>query len=511
MKNIFSFNVLNPANTKYPGGIVLGELDGKIIRVIPGKAPKGMPSLAGHAAIFGGTGSGKTYSFVINNIISSVADEQSIVIIDPKGELAEITSAWLKSKGYEVKIFNLSNPAFSNRWNPILESVDDAEISEMSACFINNAAKDDSGYFVSKEIQLLEALVGLLKGEFPQEQKHMRAVMSLTSWDKEDLDVRFKTAYQTGKISATIYERWRGSASANYDHAVSGLSAKLKILTTEPLAALLSEQEINLGDVGQKKTALFCVLPVRGENKVLKPILSTFYLFLFKRLYELADRNNRKLPVPVRMLLDEFANIGQVPGFSEIISTARSLGIHIQFILQGRSQLDDVYGRDEAKNILANCPTILLLGVAPGDMETAEMFSSILGKVAVEGKFESEDLTVPLVHHFKLAEKTKKTAKISLMEPDEIIRLHPLECIALVQWCYPLRMKKVGWDKLPQAKEIKQLGEIPMVKLAPSRSFDVSLPSIKDESTSEVPSKKIVPRKGGGEIIEEEWHEKLSE
>ncbi|MTI80022.1 MAG: type IV secretory system conjugative DNA transfer family protein [Firmicutes bacterium] len=465
------------------GGIVLGKLSNQkffnpIIRVIPGKAPKGKPSLAGHVAIFGGTGSGKTFSYVFGNIIAAVADGQSFICTDPKGELAATTAKWLKEKGYEVKIFNLSNPATSNRWNAITECKNDAEIAEMAACLIKNAGKDDNAYFLAKEIQLLEALTGLLKGDFPVEQQHLRAAMSLTAWTKEELDARFKAAYQTEKISATIYERWRGVSSANYDHAVSGLSAKLKILTTEPLAALLSEHEINLSEMGSKKMALFCVIPVSGENKVLQPILSTFYMFLFKRLYSLADQYNGKLLVPVRFLLDEFANIGRIPGFSEIISTARSLGMHIQFILQGRSQLDDVYGVNEAKNILANCPTILLLGVTPSDQETAVMFSKILGKTAVEGKFEKEDLTIPVVHHFKLAEKTQSAIKRSLMEPDEIARMDPLDCIALIQWCYPLYLKKLGWVKLPQAKEIKQAGQLLISELVQTRSFKVKLPEI---------------------------------
>ncbi|WP_066638369.1 VirD4-like conjugal transfer protein, CD1115 family [Desulfolucanica intricata] len=463
---------------KHPGGIVLGKLKGQIVRVMPGKSPKGMPGLAGHAAIFGGTGSGKSFSFVLNNIIAAVADGQSFICTDPKGELAATTAQWLRNKGYHVKIFNLINPATSHRWNAITECRDDAEIAEMAACLVNNAGKDAHTYFLAKEIQLLEALVGLLRGDFPTEQQHLRAVMSLTAWTKEELEARFKAAFQTHKISSTIYERWRGVASANLEHAVSGLSAKLKILTTEPLAALLSEQEINLSEIGSQKTALFCVLPVSGENKVLRPILATFYMFLFKRLYVLAEQHDGRLPVSVRLILDEFANIGQIPGFSEIISTARSLGIQIQFILQGRSQLDDVYGAAEAQNILSNCPTMLLLGLAPGDQETAVMFSRILGKAAVEGKFEKEDLTIPLVHYFKPAEKTQNVIKRLLMEPDEIARMHPLDCIAIVQWCYPLYLKKVGWVKLPQAKDIKQTGNLPVCRLAPPRNFNVSLPEV---------------------------------
>lgn len=493
---------------KGSGGIVLGKLDRKIVRVMPGKSPKGKPGLAGHVAVFGGTGSGKSFSFVLPNIIAAVADGQSFICTDPKGELAAAASNWLRDRGYEVKVFNLSNPASSHRWNTISECENDAEIAEMAACLIHNAGKDDSAYFLAKEIQLLEALTGLLKGDFPPEQQHLRAAMSLTAWTKEELDVRFKAAYQAGKISATIYERWRGVASANFDHAVSGLSAKLKILTTEPLAALLSEHEIKLGEVGRKKTALFCVIPVSGEGKVLRPILSTFYMFLFKRLYRLADENNGKLPVPVRFLLDEFANIGQIPGFSEIISTARSLGIHIQFILQGRSQLDDVYGPNEAKNILANCPTVLLLGVAPTDGETAEMFSRVLGKAAVEGRFEKEDMTVPVVHHFKLREKTMSTVRRSLMEADEIARMDPLDCIALIQWCPPLYLKKVGWVKLPQAGDIEKAGELEVSRLVPPRGFDVDLPEIIDSAaaiSSSHTAGSFKTKKGLIELKNNEW------
>ena len=462
---------------EFPGGIFLGSLEGKMVRVIPGKAPTGMPPLAGHAAVFGGTGSGKSYSFVMNNIICAVADGQSFVVTDPKAELAETTANWLISRGYEVKVFNLNNPAHSHLWNPLRECGSDSEITEMAACFINNATnKDDNGYFVSKEIQLFEALSGLLLGDFPAEQQHLRSVISLASWNSEELDSRFRAAFESDRISAAIYEKWRGCSAVNLDNAISGLTAKLKILSVEAVAGLLSKKETDLSEVGKKKTALFCVLPVRGEGRVLRPILATFYLFLFKRLYDLADNNNHKLPVPVRFLLDEFANIGQIPGFSEIVSTARSLGIHIQFILQGRSQLDEVYGREEAKTILANCPTLFLLGTAPGDLETAEMFSKILGKAAVQGKFESEDVTLPIINNFQPTQKTKRVIERYLMTSDEIARMDPLDCIGVIQWCYPLYLQKTGWRLLTQAAEIDRQGLVSLKDFIPARRLDVSLP-----------------------------------
>ncbi|SFR12527.1 VirD4-like conjugal transfer protein, CD1115 family [Desulfoscipio geothermicus] len=465
----------------YPGGIVLGRLRGRVVRVIPGKAPKGKPGLAGHVAVFGGTGSGKTYSYVINNIISAVMDGQSVVVTDPKGELAATLAPWLESLGYEVRIFNLISPRHSHRWNPVAECRNDSETAEMAACFVNNAARDGSGYFVAKEVQLLETLAGLLQADFPDEQRHLRAAMSLTAWSVDALDERFRRAYEEGRLTPTIYERWRGAASANFDNAVSGLSAKLRILTTEPLAALMSEPELTLANIGRKKTALFCVLPVNGDGRVLKPILSTFYMFLFKRLYELAAGNEGKLPVPVRFVLDEFANIGAIPGFSEIISTARSLGIHIQFILQGKSQLTDVYGAQEAKNILSNCPTLFLLGTAPGDIETARFFSQLLGHAAVETISERRDMTIPVKHYFELPKKSMSISRRALMEPGEITGMDPLDCIALVQWCRPMFLRKVGWVDLPQARLIKEAGIVPIPEQIPARSLAVSVPVIPNE------------------------------
>ena len=447
---------------EYPGGIVLGKLDGKIIRAIPGKAPPGSPPLAGHAAIFGGTGSGKSYSFVMGNIIAAAAEGQSFVVTDPKAELSETTIKWLEGQGYNVQVFNLANPDWSDKWNPLEECQGDDEIAGLASCLILNAAKDEHGYFVSKETQLLEALLGLVKYTRSKSEQTLRYVVALAALPVEKLNREFEETYRAGRISNAIIERWLGATASNYDNAVAGLTAKLKIITAEKVSALLSESAIDLAGVGKRKTAIFCVLPIGGESKILKPVLATFYMFLFKRLYECAADNNGKLEVPVRFLLDEFANIGNVPGFAEIISTARSLGIQIQAILQSRSQLDEIYGREDAKTILANCPVLALLGVAPGDQETAKMFSDLMGKAAVHGKFEVQDRTVPVFGGLQLTKRTDQIRGRELMTPDEIIRMNPQECLAVIQWSYPMYLQKVGWPELPQAAAIKEAGKTPL-------------------------------------------------
>lgn len=467
---------------RFPGGNLIGELEGKIIRVNFGKVPDDTPKTAPHMIVFGGTGSGKSFNIVIGNIIAAVAEGQSIVVIDPKGELFAATGNWLKQQGYKnVWALNFMTPEHSNGWNPVIECQDDAEISEMIDTLSKNAASGSDSYFMLKAMELMEAMIGLLKGGFPAGQQHMRSIMTLAAWPEEKLDARFREAYKAGKISPTIYERWRGVVKKNYEYAVSNLTAILKNLTTEPLAALMSRQEINLQEIGRKKTALFLIIPTGGEGVYLKPILSIFYKFLFKRLDKLAFTSpGQRLPVRVRNIWDEMANVGMIPGLPEIISTARSKGIHIQMILQTLKQLESIYGVNDASTILGNCPTVMLIGVAPADEELAKMFSAKLGAASVEMERVSEDITVPVKHMFELKKKIRTVAERPLMTKDEILRLNPKDCIALLQWSYPLYLRKVGWTKLPQAEQIKKCGMLPVEDAIPARGFEISLPEIEE-------------------------------
>jgi type IV secretory pathway TraG/TraD family ATPase VirD4 len=484
LKDLESFCEFGPplapeTNARFPGGNVIGQLDGKIVRVNFEKMPNDTPKTAPHAVAYGGTGSGKTFGFVSENIISAVSDGQSIVLIDPKGELYERFAPWLRIMGYQVSLLNFMTPEHSNRWNPVIECQNDAEISEMVHTLSVNVVGPKPVYFQLKAMELMEALIGLLKADFPVEQQHMRSLMTLAAWPVEELDLRFKKAYFAKKISPFIFERWSGVSKKNYEYAVSNLTAMLKNLTTEPLAALLSEQEINLSDIGRKKTALFLCIPTGGEGEYLKPILSIFYKFLFKRLDKLAYMSPGKtLPVKVRNIWDEMANVGMIPGLPEIISTARSKGIHILMILQTPTQLDYVYGYAEAKTILGNCPTVMLIGIAPADRELAQMFSEKLGDAAVEMDRVSEDLTVPVKNKFAFIRKVRTVSQRPLMTIDEVLRINPKDCIALLQWSYPVYLKKVGWTKLPQAEEIIKCGALPAEKAIPARGFEISLPEL---------------------------------
>ncbi len=463
------------AGNKFGGGIVLGRLKKRIVRAQP--ALKGKPPLPGHVLAVAGTGAGKTYSFVIPNAVAAACAEESIVMTDPKGELTCLLVPWLRQQGYDVYIFNLAWPEWGDSWNPVLECRDDEEVTAFATAIVQNAAKDSAGYFVMKEIQLLKALVYLLKADFPPEQAHLRSALSLLAWPIETLDERFQEAYKAGKLPRAGLEEWRGAVSSNIDNAISGLTAKLGVVRAEPVAKLLAGvpgDMIDMTAIGQKKAALFCVLPVNAAH--LKPVLATFYYFFFRRLYQLAAENGGRLPSSTRFLLDEFANVGIIPGFVEIISTARSLGLQVQFILQGLKQLHENYGAADAENILANCPVRLFLG--GDDLTTTTYFSRQLGEAAVYSVSETHDVTVPGKKYLELPKKRETIVRRALMEPEELAGMDPMAAVCLMRWCYPMYLTKLGWEELPQAKEIKLLAVSRLADVAPRKERTLQLPEM---------------------------------
>lgn len=514
-----------PRDGHQGGGTIVGKLQGRLVRLQPEKCE---PPLPQHMVVIAGTGAGKTYSFVIPNAVAAACEGESLVFTDPKGELTCLLAPWLRFKGYKVFVFNLLKPEWGNCWNPVLECRDDEEITAFATAIVQNATSDKSGYFVSKEIQLLKALIYLLRADFPQEQAHLRSALSLLSWPVEVLNERFVKAYQEKRLPLEGYEEWCGATSQNYENAVSGLSAKLNVVRSAPVAKLLSRQEIDLSAIGRERAALFCILPVGSGH--LKPVLASFYYFFFRRLYGLAAENGGRLPNSVRFLLDEFANIGQVPDFTQVIATARSLGIKIQFVLQGLKQLQDCYGGAEAEAILSNCPIQLFLG--GDDATSTRYFSSRLGEAAVYAETERRDVSLPW-NRMEVPKRTETVIRRPLMEPQELSGMDPLAAVALVRWSLPLYLRKTDWMRdLPQAKEIREMAVDSPDKVVPLNNVEMVIPALPvqgQKKRMDVPEPVAVSEQeqreiimslfdgadgtdaGGGKEVREDWGEKGDE
>lgn len=446
-----------PKPGKYGGGVVLGRMNNRILRV-----PIGRQGIAAHTVIFGASGAGKTFGWVLPNIVSTAHDGWSMVVADPKGELVAGKwnaqgkyepgiAEWLKKQGYEIIIINFKDPGQgSHRWNPLFEAKDDAEFRQVCEAMILCSGKE-SPFFAGGEANLFTALVGLTRyGKFiDDDMRHMRTVLSLLSWPVDKLDETFEIEFRSGRVPVYFYEKWR-AASGMFNNFATGVQNKVAVMTDGPLAALTAGHDISILDIAKKKTALFCILPTIGD---LKPLLTAFYYLLFKRLVEYAEANNNRLPIPVRFILDEFANIGRIPNFSSRISFDRGLGICYNYIVQNRTQLNSLYGSDVAETFLGN--TDIRMALRVNDQKTANYFSQQLGNADVWDISERKDVTFPW-QRIDFTKKTESKKKMDLLYPWQFYELEFYTAVARIPTCRPFYLDTVAFAELKEFKELPQ-------------------------------------------------------
>lgn len=448
-----------------PGGGLLGSLGpGRMVRFVPGGE-------AGHAAVFGASGSGKTWGFVLPNIVSAAKERISIVVTDPKGELVAGkynrqgqyepgAAAWLAEQGYRVLVLNFENPAAgSHRWNPLMECRDDPEFRALCDAMIGSVGQSSAAFWEAGERSLFTAVCGLVRfapgipgeAEIKDEHRHLYGAMSVLAWPEDRLDEAFEIAYREKKcLSDYFYMRWAAARGPKLPNFRQGVAAKLAALTDGPLAMVTAASDFTLESIGEgdRPTALFVILPTEGD---LRPILTAFYFFLFRRLREVAKRNYGRLPIPVRFLMDEFANIGRIPDFEKRIAFDRSYGLNYVCIMQALSQFVDLYGANEAQTILANMDVQLALRV--NDTKTANYFSHQLGEARVWDTTERKDVTHPW-NRLEIPKKTESTKKMALMEPWQFRELPKYTAVALAPTVRPMYLKTVPFDAMPEYREI---------------------------------------------------------
>jgi len=469
-----------PREKPFGGGTVLGRLNGRILRILP---EKGKIKMAGHVILIGATGIGKSFTYIRNNIIAAVCAGESIVVTDPSGELLEDLAPWLKLKGYEVDVFNVLNPEHSHWLNMLLECKDEDEMAELADAMIS-CAGDDHAFFSGGEKNVFTAVIGYARWVLPKGQNHLRAALSLLAWPEEELEKAFQDAYKKGLISQGLYETYVTSRG-HWSNYVEGVRNKLRTITKGGLAALTSESDFSLSDIGRKKTALFCVLPTDGDFRML---LTPFYSLLFKRLKELAAASPKgRLPVPVRFVLDEVANVGRIPELEKITAVGRKMGIQIQLGLQNIGQIQGLYSKEKKWTaIVGNCPVKLCLGC--DDMDTATWFVRPFGDVLVVSETQNRDVTLPHQRYTEVVKRRESVRKERLMEPWELTQLPEDDMVATVRGRRPLYLQKLAWKDLPQYREVVAAGQLPVQELIPARSLKISLPAIPGMATGQAPS-----------------------
>lgn len=467
---------------QYPGGIVAGKFPetGQIVRI-----PIGKKGMACHTAAFGASGSGKTWSFVYPNIVSAVADGSSIVVSDPKGELVAGKfnrqgqyepgiAGWLVDMGYKVRVLNLMNPEDgTHRFNLLMEPRNDDEFLALCTALIESVenGRPDQVFFKAGEIAVLSSFVGLTRYNswFRDEQRHMRTALSVLNWNVDDIDLAFERERSYGNIPEVFYERWVGSKS-NFDNFKAGISGKLATLTRSTMALATSSNDIDLEGICKEKTALFLIFPTMGD---IRPILTGFYFLLFKRLVEFAAKCRGSLPVPVRFIMDEFANIGKIPDFSQRVSFDRGLGITYVIIMQALSQLYEVYGKGVGDAILNSCDIQLCLRA--NDNNTAKYFTDAFGEAKVKKISMSKDITTPFKQ--MLTKKVESIEKVPLMEPWQLRQLPFYTAVATIPASRPVYLATVPFSDLREfsqiSKDVKKISDY-----APVPNPDIPLPEL---------------------------------
>ncbi len=431
------------------GLIPLGKMpDGRIVRLDP---EKGTIKIAGHMLAVGATGTGKSYTLVRVDIIAGAMDGHSLVVTDPKGELLRDMGAWLaQGEGYRVLVFNLIDPSRSHWWNPLLECRGWDEIVDLTDWLIT-AAGDDHAFFSGGEKNVFLAAAAYVRWALEEKHRHLRAALSFLSWPQEAADAAYREAFRSGKVPRDAIETWNG-AQGHYDNYVEGVRNKVRNLVKGPLAALTSRSDFDLRTLGETRTALFLLLPEEGDYR---SILVPFYTFMFRRLREKAEADGGRLKVPVRFIMDEFANIGKIPDIDKLFSLGRGRGYYGHIILQNIGQLKGLYSRDRMWNAVAgNCPIKLCLST--DDLDTARWFTAFLGGARVRKISERRDVTHPWDRLLEVPRKTESTADVEVMHDWELLQLPEMDCVCVLRGKKPLYLEKLSWTELPQHREIER-------------------------------------------------------
>lgn len=404
--------------------------------------------------VAGGSGSGKSRFVVKPNLLQANC---SYVVTDPKGELLASTGDFLKKRGYKIKVFNLSQMEHSCSYNPFNYIRDENGVLTMITALIQNttpkgASKGDP-FWEKAETALLQAICFYLYYECREEDRNFTNVMKLLRClevreGQEDydstLDIMFKTLKEKNPehIAVRQYAVFKQAAGKTAQSIMVSCSVRLTVFNMKSITKLTSVDNIDLTSIGKEKTALFCITPV--VDTTFNFLVALLYTQLFETLYNYAETKTKgiRLPVHVRFLLDEFANIGTIPDFEQKLSTMRSYEISCTVIIQNLAQLKTMY-KDSWESVTGNCDSFLFLGGQ--EQTTLEYVSKKLGKQTIRQMNTSRNVGGKGGGGSMSYNVTGR----DLMTPDEISRMDTSDCILFIRGLLPFFGKKYDYPKHP--------------------------------------------------------------
>lgn len=407
--------------------------------------------------VIGGSGSGKTRFFVKPNLMQM---HSSYVVTDPKGTVLVECGKMLKKGGYAIKVLNTINFAKSMHYNPFAYIRSEKDIMKLVNTIIVNTKGEgqQSGedFWVKAEKLYYTALIAYIWYEAPDEEQNFAMLIDLidASEARED-DENFKNAVDllfeeleaenSNHFAVRQYKKYKLAAGKTAKSILISCGARLAPFDIKELRDLMEYDELELDTIGEKKTALFVI--ISDTDATFNFVVSIMYSQLFNLLCDKADDvYNGRLPVHVRMLLDEFANIGQIPQFEKLIATIRSREISASIILQSKSQLKAIY-KDNADTIEGNCDTTLFLGGK--EKTTLKELAEVLGKETID-LYNTSDTRGTSQSYGLNYQKTGK----ELMSQDEIAVMDGGKCIMQLRGVRPFFSDKFDITKHKRYREL---------------------------------------------------------
>ena len=408
--------------------------------------------------VVGGSGSGKTRFFIKPNIMQCTKTKgTSLVVTDPKGTLVVECGKMLVAAGYELRILNTINFRKSMHYNPFAYIRSETDILKLVTTLITNTKGEGKGgddFWIKAETLLYVALIGYIHYELPEEKQNFSTLIDLLNKmqvreDDEDfqneVDELFEKLAQKKPEHFAVrqYLKYKMASGKTAKSILISCGARLAPFDIKELRELMETDEMELDTIGDRKTALFVI--ISDTDDTFNFVVSILYTQLFNLLCDKADDEyGGRLPVHVRCLLDEFANIGQIPKFEKLIATIRSREISASIILQSQSQLKAIY-KDNADTIVGNCDTTLFLGGK--EKTTLKEISEILGKETIDSFNTSETRGRELSHGLNYQKLGKQ-----LMTEDEIAVMDGGKCILQLRGVRPFFSDKFDITKHPKYK-----------------------------------------------------------
>ena len=452
-------------------GVILGSYHGKAV-CLPENT-----RLNRHIAIIGASGTMKSRSIIRNRLFQAIRQEESVIITDSKAELYADTAELFRNHGYEVRVYNLINPAHGDSWNCMADLNGDTLMTQvLTSVIIGNTSSGKGDHFWDNgEANLLRALILYIDQDKTRtpDQKHLPAVYQMLTQNTERQLTALFERLPLGHPARAPYNLFAQSSDTVRSGIILGLGTRLQVMQDALVQSISSRSDIDLVAPAKRKCAYFIILS--DQDATLSFLSSLFFSCMFIRLTRYADtRPDGRCDIPVNLILDEFNNIGRIGGaadgsdFCRALSTIRARDIRVMLAVQGLGQLQNRYPNNLWSEILGNCDIQLMLGCT--DDVTAEYVSARSGEMSVEVKSTmTVRKTMAVAQVIPQYRQTEGQGRRRLLTPDEVLRLSNDELLCIIRGHNILKLGKLDYTQHPIAKEIKRVS---ILDYQPSRFMD---------------------------------------